>query len=88
MKERGPVHSDCKNCHKPHEFGLPACTSCHTDMGSKGLHAVQKHAADCTKCHDPHVKATPTRQQCLACHTDRVNHEPAAVTCNTCHIFK
>lgn len=87
-KERGPTHSDCKNCHKPHEFGLPACTSCHTDMGSKGLHAVAKHAADCTKCHDPHVKATPTRQQCLACHTDRQNHQPDAASCYTCHLFK
>jgi hypothetical protein len=88
VKERGPTHSDCKNCHKAHDFAVPSCTSCHKDMGSKGLHAAQPHAANCTKCHDPHVKATPTRQQCLACHTNRVNHEPTAATCNTCHIFK
>jgi predicted CXXCH cytochrome family protein len=88
VKARGPTHQECKNCHQPHRFGLPACTSCHTDMASRGLHAAEKHASSCTSCHDPHVEAPPTRDQCLACHTDRRNHEPNAKACFTCHIFR
>jgi hypothetical protein len=84
---RGPTHSECKNCHQPHEFAVPSCTSCHADIASKGLHAVAQHG-NCTNCHDPHVKSVPTRDQCLACHTKQVDHEPAAKQCNTCHIFK
>lgn len=87
-KERGPVHSDCKNCHQPHKFAVPTCTSCHNDMGSHGLHAATKHAASCTSCHDPHVEAKPTREQCLACHTDKRGHEPNAKVCFTCHLFQ
>ena len=87
-KLRGPVHSSCQNCHKPHQFGVPTCTSCHTDITTKGLHSTVKHAASCTSCHDPHVKSEPLRAQCLKCHTDRVNHEPNAVKCQSCHMFK
>jgi len=87
-KERGPTHAECKNCHEPHRFALPTCASCHKDIGTKGLHAVQQHVANCNACHDPHVKAPPSRQQCLACHTNRKDHEPAAQVCSTCHIFK
>ena len=88
VKERGPVHSDCKNCHQQHKFAVPTCTSCHSSMSQKGLHAVDKHAANCNACHDPHVKAEPTRAQCLTCHTDRVKHEPNAQKCQACHMFK
>jgi len=88
VKLRGPTHSSCNNCHKPHRFGIPQCTTCHTDMQSKGLHSVGKHAASCTSCHDPHVKGDPVRAQCLKCHTDRVNHEPNAVRCQACHMFR
>ncbi len=88
VKLRGPTHQSCQNCHKPHRFGIPECTSCHNDITSKGLHSVGKHSASCTSCHDPHVKADPQRAQCLKCHTDRVNHEPNAVRCQACHNFK
>ena len=88
VKLRGPTHQDCKNCHQPHRFAVPACTSCHSTIQSEGLHSIAKHAADCTSCHDPHVKSQPTRAQCLKCHQDRVNHEPNAVQCQACHMFK
>ncbi len=88
VKERGPTHSECKNCHQQHRFAVPTCITCHKDMSGKGLHAAPQHAANCTKCHDPHTKALPTREQCLACHTNRQNHEPAAKQCNTCHLFR
>ncbi len=88
VKERGPTHSECRNCHQPHRFGIPSCTSCHADMGAKGLHAVAKHASSCTSCHDPHVEALPTRDQCIACHTDKRGHEPNAKTCFACHLFR
>ncbi len=88
VKLRGPTHSSCQNCHKPHQFAIPTCTSCHTDIQTKGLHSVPQHAASCTSCHDPHVKSVPQRAQCLKCHTNRANHEPNAVECQACHMFK
>ena len=88
MKLRGPTHSDCKNCHEPHKFAVPTCTSCHKDIASKGLHAIAQHAANCNACHDPHVKSAPTPAQCLSCHTNRANHEPNAEKCQACHTFK
>jgi hypothetical protein len=88
VKARGPKHSDCKNCHQPHKFEAPKCTSCHQEMGGKGLHAVARHAESCEMCHDPHVKSETTRTQCLSCHSDRRQHEPTAQKCQTCHPFK
>jgi hypothetical protein len=88
VKQRGPTHSQCKNCHQTHRFAIPSCTSCHRDMPSKGLHSVPQHAASCKACHDPHVASVPRPAQCLACHTDRKNHEPTAEKCQGCHTFK
>src|SRR6185369_15621717 len=62
-KARGPTHSECKNCHTAHRFEPPACTSCHKDMGDKGLHAVPRHAEACASCHNAHVKGETTRTQ-------------------------
>jgi hypothetical protein len=84
----GPTHAECKNCHQPHRFAVPTCTSCHGDMGARGLHAVAKHGANCNACHDPHLKTMPTREQCLTCHTDKRAHEPNAKDCYTCHLFR
>ncbi len=88
VKLRGPTHSECKNCHQPHRFAIPTCTSCHTDIATKGLHNVAKHAATCNACHDPHVKSEPTREQCLSCHTNRRDHQPNAQKCQACHMFR
>jgi hypothetical protein len=87
-KLRGKTHSECKNCHQTHKFAVPTCLSCHKDMSTKGLHAVEKHAAACNKCHDPHVKSEPERAQCLACHANRAAHQPDAKKCQACHVFK
>lgn len=87
-KFRGKTHSECKNCHQTHKFAVPTCASCHKDISTKGLHAVEKHAAACNKCHDPHVKSEPDRAQCLACHTNRAAHQPDAKKCQACHVFK
>jgi hypothetical protein len=87
VKQRGPTHATCKNCHQPHRFAVPTCVSCHKDMGDKGLHAIPQHAANCAKCHDPHTKASPSPPQCLSCHTNRRNHEPNAKQCQACHMF-
>jgi len=86
VKDRGPKHAACDNCHKPHKFDPPPCNSCHK-MGSKGLHAVAKHDK-CTACHDAHTKGEPTPKQCLACHTNKTNHEPNAKKCQACHMFQ
>jgi hypothetical protein len=88
VKQRGPVHSECKNCHQQHRFAKPMCTTCHKDMASKGLHAAEKHLSSCTSCHDPHVHGDPKPEQCLKCHTDRRNHEPTAQRCQACHLFQ
>jgi hypothetical protein len=88
VKALGPKHSDCKSCHEPHSFGAPACSTCHTGLGGKGLHAIKSHATSCSSCHDPHVKAAPTRAQCLSCHTDKKQHQPDADKCYGCHVFR
>jgi predicted CXXCH cytochrome family protein len=87
VKQRGPKHSECKNCHEPHRFAVPSCTSCHKEIAAKGLHATPQHFANCNKCHDPHVKSSPAPEQCLACHTKRRGHEPNAQVCQACHMF-
>lgn len=87
-RTRGPVHSDCKNCHQPHKFEVPSCTSCHATAKEKALHAVKGHADKCDACHDPHQKSEPSRAQCLSCHTNKQNHEPEAQKCQACHPFR
>lgn len=80
-------HNQCPECHKPHAYKPPACTSCHAEEASKGSHLVKGHA-ECTKCHDAHAATKPTRTQCLACHEDKATHEPKAPVCYGCHTFK
>lgn len=80
-------HNQCPECHKPHAYKPPACTSCHATEASKGSHLVKGHA-ECTKCHDAHAATKPTRTQCLACHDDKAAHEPKAPVCYGCHTFK
>jgi hypothetical protein len=80
-------HNQCNNCHKPHKFTPPECTTCHADIPSKAAHAVKQHQP-CTKCHDAHEASLPGRAQCLSCHTDRADHQPTAQRCQGCHLFK
>lgn len=80
-------HGKCNDCHKPHKFAPPVCTTCHKDIPSKAAHAVKEHA-QCTKCHDHHTASFPGRNECLSCHKDRTNHEPQATRCQACHPFK
>lgn len=89
VKELGPKHSDCKNCHTPHKFERPTCKSCHKgDEKFAGLHMVKGHDDDCAGCHDPHTKAPPDRSKCAGCHHDRQDHQRSAEKCYGCHVFK
>ncbi len=87
VKSRGPKHSECKNCHQPHRFAVPACTTCHKAMQDKGAHGIKEHAAKCNACHNPHTSDAPVRAQCLACHTNKQSHQPEAQRCQACHPF-
>lgn len=80
-------HTACSSCHKPHAFKPPRCTSCHSNIASKGAHAFKAHS-DCKRCHQTHSASLPTRVQCLGCHKDKQNHHPGVGPCQSCHPFK
>ena len=46
VKLRGPRHSECKNCHQPHRFAIPTCTSCHTDKTTAWAADAMRHWPD------------------------------------------
>ncbi|MGK5084383.1 cytochrome c3 family protein [Bdellovibrionota bacterium FG-1] len=87
-QERGPVHSNCNNCHQPHRFSVPKCMTCHTGMDEKGAHGVPEHLNNCKACHNPHTVASPTRANCVGCHVNKRNHQPQAFRCQACHPFQ
>lgn len=88
--DSAPMKWDCRECHKPHVAEKPVvdCTSCHTDVKSKGAHAKQTHSVtSCQTCHKPHEWKLGTRDTCTACHTNKTDHNPGRL-CSGCHDFK
>ncbi len=81
------THRTCSNCHRPHAFRPPACSSCHAANSLKAGHRIAEHV-DCRQCHSTHEASKPKRAQCLTCHRDRADHHPEAPRCVACHAFR
>ncbi|MCA9548827.1 MAG: hypothetical protein KC933_02255 [Myxococcales bacterium] len=80
-------HSECKDCHLPHEGKVKAtCVSCHPDRG-KGSHA--EPSKDCRQCHRPHGPEGPEAvKDCRTCHTEigpAMHQHPKHQRCQDCH---
>ena len=93
-KDHHMANFACSVCHRPHDAtpqGLTGCTSCHTHMERRGLHAQENHQR-CTDCHKAHTWRV-TNTECLACHTTlqadgngKAHGDGAA--CQSCHAGK
>lgn len=78
----------CSVCHRPHDAtpqGLVGCTSCHTHMERRGLHAESEHQ-QCADCHKAHTWRV-TNAECMACH-DGMKVHGAGAACQSCHSGK
>jgi hypothetical protein len=81
-------HRACESCHAPHTEKTLACTSCHEQILSAGMHRVEKHQ-DCASCHTPHKDQTVTKSACMTCHVkeEEAGHFRDAKKCQSCHPF-
>ena len=83
-------HTQCINCHKPHDFQKSAalsCRSCHAQVHVLGESSVLAHN-QCTSCHSPHdVRGTPEKA-CQGCHSNVHPDHPkigGVHLCTGCH---
>ena len=84
-KDQHMANFACSVCHRPHDAspqGLIQCTSCHTHMERKGLHANDEHQT-CTDCHKAHTWQV-SKAECMACHDGMKAHGDGAA-CQSCH---
>ena len=87
-KDHHMANFACSVCHRPHDStpqGLVGCTTCHTHMERRGLHAQMGHER-CVDCHRAHTWSV-SNAECMNCHADMKPHG-AGAACQSCHSGK